>query len=370
MHSPEKNRIYTAIGLMSGTSLDGIDAALIRTDGQDYATAEGFVCLPYDPDLRDILRDSLGQTQDENGKIARIARDLTLAHADTVRELLAETGVKAEEIDLIGFHGHTLTHDPDRHFTWQIGDGGLLAQETGIDVVCDFRSNDVKAGGQGAPLLPLYHRARVRMAGLALPIAVLNIGGVANVTWIGAGDDAQILAFDTGPGGALLDDYIARHTGRAYDENGTLAAQGEPQADILQRWLRNPWFDRPPPKSLDRNAWESGAIEILPLHDAAATLTVFTAQAVARAQKYFPARPARWLVTGGGRRNPEIMARLRGALDAPVEPVEAVGWNGDALEAEGFGYLAVRSCLGLPLSLPQTTGVPAPVTGGTLYRAK
>lgn len=370
METGEKDRIYTAIGLMSGTSLDGIDAALIRTDGRNRIEPKGFATLPYDPDLRDFLCECLGLREDPNGKIAKAERELTLAHADMVRELLAETDTKAEEIDIIGFHGHTLTHDPDNRFTWQIGDGNLLAREIGIDVVCDFRAADVGAGGQGAPFLPLYHRARVTASGIGLPVAILNIGGVANVTWIGAGGEDQILAFDTGPGVALIDDYISRYTGRRYDEDGALAARGVPQADILRKWLQNPWFDRPPPKSLDRNAWNVSGVGILAEQDAAATLTAFTAQAVAAAQKHFPARPSRWLVTGGGRRNGALMAQLRNALDAPVESVESAGWNGDAIEAEGFGYLAVRSLLGLPLSLPQTTGVPAPTTGGVLCRTK
>lgn len=370
METGGKNRIYNAIGLMSGTSLDGIDAALIRTDGQGMVEPVGFVTLPYDPDLQDFLRECLGRRDDPDGKIAKAARELTLAHADTVRELLVEADMRAEDIDIIGFHGHTLTHDPDHRFTWQIGDGALLAREIGIDVVHDLRGADVRAGGQGAPLLPLYHRARIMASNIALPVAVLNIGGVANVTWIGAGGEDRILAFDTGPGVALIDDYISRYTGRRYDENGALAGRGVPQADILRKWLQNPWFDRPPPKSLDRNAWDVSGIGILAEQDAAATLTAFTAQAVAMAQKHFPTKPSRWLVTGGGRRNATLMTQLRNALDASVDPVESAGWNGDAIEAEGFGYLAVRSLLGLPLSLPQTTGVPSPTPGGVLCRAK
>lgn len=360
------DRVYTAIGLMSGTSLDGIDAALIRTDGRSRIEPLGFVTLPYDPDLRDELRDCLGRRDAPQGKVARASREITLAHADTVRELLAETGVDRGAVDVIGFHGQTLLHDPAQRFTWQIGDGPLLARELGIDVVCDFRAADVRAGGQGAPFLPLYHRARALAGALALPLAVLNVGGVANVTWIGPGDEDQMLAFDTGPGMALIDDFVRARTGHAFDRGGALATDGAVQGDILHKWLQDPYFARTPPKSLDRNAWNVSAVDVLAEKDAAATLVAFTAHAVARAQEHFPAPPARWLVTGGGRRNPVLMAQLAGVLRAPVDPVESVGWNGDALEAEGFGYLAVRSLQGLPLSLPQTTGVPAPMPGGML----
>lgn len=368
MTTDSDGRIFNAIGLMSGTSLDGIDAALIRTDGREIVEPRGFVTLPYDPDLRDILRDCLGLREDKGGKVAKAAREMTLAHADTVRELLAETGERVENIDFIGFHGQTLTHDPANRFTWQIGDCGLLAKETGIDTVGDFRSADIAAGGQGAPFLPLYHRARAVANALPLPLAILNVGGVANVTWIGAGGDDRILAFDTGPGVALVDDYVFERTGKSFDRDGAMASGGVAQADLLKIWLRNPWFDRTPPKSLDRNAWDVSAVGVLAENDAVATLTAFTAHAARRALEHFPTPPGRWLVCGGGRRNKALMDHLRGALNAPVDPVEAVGWNGDAIEAEGFGYLAVRSILGLPLSLPQTTGVPAPMPGGKLYR--
>lgn len=367
MSADDTGRVYTAIGLMSGTSLDGMDAALIRTDGKGQVEPLGFVTLPYDPDLRDLLRECLGRQDDADGKVAKAAREITMAHADTIRELLAETGASAASVDVVGFHGQTITHAPDRRFTWQIGDGALLAREVGIDVVCDFRSADIRAGGQGAPLLPLYHRARAAACGLALPLAVLNIGGVANVTWIGAGGDDQILAFDTGPGVALIDDFTLRCTGRPFDRDGALAADGAVHTDLIQKWMRHPFFAQVPPKSLDRGAWDVSGTRLLAEKDGAATLTTFTAQAVRRAQDHLPTRPVRWLVSGGGRRNPVLMARLRDKLDTPVEPVEAVGWNGDAVEAEGFGYLAVRSRLGLPLTLPQTTGVPMPTVGGVFY---
>jgi anhydro-N-acetylmuramic acid kinase len=367
---PSEDRLYTAVGLMSGTSLDGIDAALIRTDGRQRVEPLRFTTLPYDPDLQLFLREeAMGKREDPDGKIARAERDLTLAHADVVRELLADADLSPAEVDVVGFHGQTLVHDPAAHFTWQIGDGALMARELGLPVVNDFRRADVAAGGEGAPLIPLYHRARALACALPRPLAVLNIGGVANVTWIGEGPDPEILAFDTGPGVALMDDYIWRRTGKPFDADGRMAAAGSLHADILNGWLSHPWFARKGPKSLDRNAWDVSSVRFLAEADAMATLNAFTAYAVRAAQGQFPAPVRGWLVTGGGRRNTTLMDTLARVLDAPVQRVESAGWNGDVLEAEGFGYLAVRSLLGLPLSLPTTTGVPAPLTGGVLHPA-
>jgi anhydro-N-acetylmuramic acid kinase len=349
-----------AIGLMSGTSLDGIDVALIETDGEARVVAGPALTLPYDPGLRRRLQAVLGG----KGEVAEVERALTLAHAEAVRALVARHGVSGAE--LIGFHGHTILHRPEQRRTWQIGDGVLLAAETGLDVVCDFRSADVAAGGEGAPLVPLYHAA---LAGaLERPLAVLNLGGVGNVTWIGTAP-GDILAFDTGPANALIDDWALAHTGEPVDRDGALARAGRVDAAHLDRFLAHPFFARRPPKSLDRDDFAGFVPAGLAAADGAATLTAMTAAAVARAVEHFPAPAQRWLVTGGGRHNPALMAELARRLGRPVEPVEAAGWNGDALEAQAFAYLAVRSRAGLPLSLPSTTGVPTPMRGGVLRRA-
>ena len=285
-------------------------------------------------------------------------------------------------MDVIGFHGHTILHRPGEGLTRQIGDGALLAGETGIDVIGDFRSADMAGGGQGAPLAPLYHAA---LAGdlapdLENPLAVLNVGGVANVTYIGKGvgagigegggsGDARLLAFDTGPGNALIDDWMAASMGRTMDEGGRLARGGNVDEGLLSGLLENDYFRRPPPKSLDRGDFAALSVAGLSASDGAATLTAFTAASAKEACRFFPALPRRWLVTGGGRHNRTLMEALTRCLGQPVETVESVGWHGDFLEAQAFAFLAVRSLAGLPLSLPSTTGVAEPTTGGVLHKA-
>ncbi len=355
-----------SIGLMSGTSMDGVDAALLRTDGGTRIEAGPALTLAYDDGFRQRLRGVLGG----KGAIRAVERELTLRHADAVRALLFKAGLAPGQVGLLGFHGQTILHDPERGKTWQIGDGALLAAETGIDVVCDFRSADMAAGGQGAPLVPLFHAALA--ADLEKPLAVLNIGGVANVTWIGPsgiGETGALLAFDTGPGNAPIDDWALRHIGSAVDRDGALARSGRVDQAILDRLLSNPYFAQVPPKSLDRNSFDLSPVDSLGAADGAATLTAFTAGAVHRASAHFPAPARRWIVCGGGRHNPAILQGLRDLLAVPVDPAEVVGWDGDALEAQAFAYLAVRSLKGLPLSLPGTTGVSRPQPGGVLCRA-
>ena len=358
----------TAIGLMSGTSMDGIDAAILTSDGQGLVQQGAALSTSYDDGLRADLRSVLGRQADDAG-VAAVAEQITRAHAEIVIKILNENNITSSKIDVIGFHGHTISHQPEDRKTCQIGDGGLLAALTGIDVVDDFRSWDVAAGGQGAPFAPLYHQALA--ASLAKPLAVLNIGGVANVTWIG--DDEQMLAFDTGPGNALIDDWVHHNGGGNMDLDGKLAGAGAVDQSALAALLEHNYFDQTPPKSLDREDFSipkfSRQSAAWSREDGAATLTAFTAQSVARARDHLPTAPRQWLVCGGGRRNPTLMAALGDCLCVPVAPVEKVGWRGDFLEAEAFAYLAIRHLDGLPLSLPGTTGVPHPMTGGRLNLA-
>jgi anhydro-N-acetylmuramic acid kinase len=345
------------IGLMSGTSLDGIDAAFLLTDGRDHAQAGAALTVPYDPVFRKKLRGVLGG----QGDVAAVERTLTELHAQAVRAL------GAGEVDLIGFHGHTILHRPGEGRTWQIGDGALLARLTGVDVVNDFRSADVAAGGEGAPLVPLYHRALAQ--GFERPLVVLNIGGVANLTWIGDGPD-EILAFDTGPGNALIDDWMLVQTGQTHDANGALARSGRVDAAFVQNFLAAPFFARRPPKSLDRDDFTGYRPAGMSAADGAATLTAMTAAAIETAAKHFPAPARRWLATGGGRHNSTLLAMLAQRLNTLVTPVESVGWQGDALEAQAFAYLAARAVEGLPLSLPSTTGAKIPTKGGRRHPAR
>jgi len=355
-------RVYRVIGLMSGTSLDGIDAAFLATDGRGRIEPGPFLTLPYAAEFRARLRGVLGGA----GDVAAVERDLTHLHAAAVQALRDRHALGA--VDLVGFHGHTILHRPQEGRTWQIGDGALLASLTGIDVVNDFRSNDVAAGGEGAPLVPLYHQA---LAGrLARPVAVLNIGGVANVTWIGQGED-DILAFDTGPGNALIDDWMLLHTGSPLDRDGALARRGRVSEPHLARFLAHPYFARRPPKSLDRDDFAGSSPGDLSPEDGAATLTAMTAASVAAAAQYFREPAGLWLVTGGGRLNGTLMDMLRRQVGAPVETIDAaLSCNGDALEAQAFAYLAARALEDLPLSLPSTTGARHPVRGGRLHRAR
>ena len=365
--------IQKVIGLMSGTSLDGIDAALVETDGEEIAVPGAALTIPYDSDTRAMLRAALHDAKDVAAgepvpyAIREAERRVTEAHAEAVAELLRVSGLRPRDVALVGFHGQTILHRPHQRWTWQIGDGKLLARLTGIPVVNDFRSADVKAGGQGAPLVPLYHAALVRKAeSLSPPIAMINIGGVANVTYVG---HDEILAFDTGPGNAPIDDWAYRHTGKPVDEHGALARQGRVSDEMLTDMLDHDFFARVPPKSLDRLDFTTEAVEHLSPEDGAATLTAFTAAAIARMVPLLPKVPKSWIICGGGARNLTMIRNLRERLEpATVEAAETLGWASDAIEAQAFGFLAARGLKGLPLSYPATTGVPMPMTGGVIAR--
>ncbi len=358
-----------AVGLMSGTSMDGIDAALVRTDGGSRIAPLAFRSAAYAPAFRARMRGALGPAPVP----AELEREFTLRQVEVVEHLLSDARVAPSDVRVVGFHGHTLFHDPAHGRTVQMGDGALLAERLGVDVVADFRSADVAAGGQGAPFAPLFHAA---VAPDDRPLCVLNLGGVGNLTWIGSDADPgrddvfeHLLAFDTGPGCALIDDWVTDHTGQPFDADGLIAAAGTVDRGALDALLSDPYFAAAPPKSLDRNAFDVSPVAGLSLADGAATLTAFTAESVAVAANFLAQPPARWLVTGGGRRNAALMAMLATRLGARVEPMEDAGIDGDAVEAQAFAYLAVRSLEGLPLSGPSTTGVGAPCRGGRLFRA-
>ena len=356
-----------AIGAISGTSMDGIDVALLRTDGERVERTGIGRSYPYSGALRaellDFLRDPAVA---EREPLTELEARVTDAHVGAIEALIADFAIDRRSVKIVGMHGQTVWPRPERRFTRQLCDGPRAARALGLDVVTRFRHADVAAGGEGAPFAPLYHRALA--ADLAKPVMVLNLGGVGNVTYI---DDRTTIAFDTGPASALLDDFVRRRRGLPFDEGGRLAASGRVDEGVLATLMANPFFAAKPPKSLDRNEFHARAkiVETLGDADGAATLAAFTIEAAAAAIRHVPSVPARWLVTGGGRLNAVFMAGLKSRLGVPVDAVEAVGWNGDDLEAELFGFLAVRSLRGLPLSLPTTTGVPEPMTGGELARA-
>jgi anhydro-N-acetylmuramic acid kinase len=368
---PEESMLRTspvkAIGVISGTSMDGIDVSIVETDGDTVVNPGPGRTFSYPDDLRRRLQDLIAEpTRAQSEPLAELDQAVTHAHIEAIRRFMAEADISAKDVSLIGFHGQTVYHRPEIRFTRQLGVGARVARELGIDTVDRFRHADVASGGEGAPFVPLYHRALA--SDLAQPVMILNLGGVGNVTYI---DGDVVIAFDTGPASALLDDFVLRRRGLSYDENGQLAASGVADASLVAEFMSNPFFDRPAPKSLDRQDFHARAksVEALSDENGAATLAAFTIESVIAALRHVPQEPQRWLVTGGGRRNAHFMERLRERLGVSVDPVEAVGWNGDFLEAQAFGYLAVRSTRGLPLSLPTTTGVPHPMPGGELHRA-
>lgn len=388
-----------AMGLMSGTSLDGVDAALIETDGERVTAFGETGFLPYAPadleHLAPVMADPMRyraapEGSADAGRLRAAARDVLRLHARAVADLLATAADAGRPPGmlgqvLIGFHGQTVMHAPEEGWTWQLGDGAALATALARPVVWDFRSADVAAGGEGAPLAPFYHHSlarRLAADGAADgPLAFLNIGGVANITWVdpSVADPAApgaLMAFDTGPGNALLNDWMAAHAGEPLDRDGAAAAVGLEAARarglaVFETNVIADFLARPGPKSLDRNAFATlpARLDGCSIEAGAAALTLFTAHCVAAARQHLPRPPARWLVCGGGRHNPTMMAALAEALDVPVVPVEAVGLDGDMLEAQAFAFLAVRSLRGLPLSAPASTGVPAPVSGGRLSPA-
>jgi len=362
-----------AIGLMSGTSLDGIDVAVIETDGRELVNPGPIGYRPYRQEERALLRRALHEAAASSdrtarpGALAAAEEALTLLHAEAVEALLAEHGIDRSAVGVVGFHGQTVLHRPEQRLTIQIGDGAALAARLGLPVVFDFRAADVAAGGQGAPLVPVFHRALVAGLTRPLPVAVLNIGGVANLTYCDR--DGDPIACDTGPGNALIDDFMQARTGAAFDRDGDQAARGTVDQGFVAGVLNEPFFAVPPPKSLDRDAFAhvAGELATFFVADGAATLAALTVKAIGRAVAHLPAAPRSWIVAGGGARNRTLMWMLGQELSpASVETADTVGWSADALEAQAFAYMAVRSLAGLPITFPTTTGVPQPLCGGVL----
>ncbi len=358
---------HRALGAMSGTSLDGVDAAVVETDGEAIHAFGQTGYRAYSEPERAALRAALGRWS--GAEVTEAGAVVQAAHA----ELLG----RFAEVDLVGFHGQTLAHEPRGRGTHQAGDGAALAVALGLPVVWDFRSADVRLGGEGAPLAPFFHFACAKWMGADAPLAFLNLGGVGNLTFVdprkaGPEEAGALLAFDTGPANAPIDDLVLARRGAPFDYDGRLARQGRVADGVLERFLAHPFFWKVPPKSLDRGAFAEMAAQVADLDDAdaVATLTAMSAVAVLRGMEHCPEPPARLLVAGGGRRNPVLMEMIAVSVDCPVAPVEDAGLDGDMLEAQAFAHLAVRVARGLPTSAPGTTGVRAPVSGGILSRPR
>jgi anhydro-N-acetylmuramic acid kinase len=365
--------MLTALGLMSGTSLDGVDVALIETDGKRVQSFGPSGYRPYTDRERGLLRQALTEAvhlpqRDARPGILREAEQaVTKAHAEAVATFTAQHRITREEIDIVGFHGQTVLHRPEKRMTVQIGDAAALAKAIHIPVMHDFRAADVAAGGQGAPFVPVYHRALAQSLEREGPIVVVNIGGVSNITYIDGTD--TLIACDTGPGNALIDDHMYRTMNQRFDKDGEFAAKGRVDQAWVSRALQLPFFSKKPPKSLDRNDFAGLKVGDMAPADGAATLTAFTAAAIARIVPQLPKWPNNWIIAGGGARNRTLMDMLRERLEpATVDAAEGLGWSSDSLEAQAFGFLAARGLKGLPLSYPATTGVPMPMTGGVIAR--
>jgi len=366
-------KIFRALGAMSGTSMDGVDLALLETDGRAALTFGPTASFAFSEADHAVLRAAvaaavgLTRRDERPGPLAAAEALITLRHLEAVRTFLADQKLSPDAIDLIGFHGQTVLHRPEQGLTVQLGDGAALARQSGIDVVYDMRAADLARGGQGAPLVPAFHAALAESSAFGAPMLFVNIGGVANVTFCAPGESP--LACDVGPGNALIDDLMFSRTGRAMDEDGAAALAGRVDEAALKALLAHPYFAAPPPKSLDRNAFNAAPVAALSLEDAAATLCAFTAEGILSALAFVPRPPATLVLCGGGARNPALVAALRRRAPCPVRRAEDFGWNSQAIEAQAFAYLAVRSVEGLPLTFPGATGVCEPTTGGRLARA-
>ena len=371
--------MWTAIGLMSGTSMDGIDIALVRSDGKNRLERGPFLGVAYEADFRKQLEAALPLAADIDertqrpGNLADLERELTDRHHQAVERFLDHHAIARDEIDLVGFHGQTVVHRPEQALSVQLGDGQRLADSLRLPVVFDMRANDMAQGGQGAPLAPAYHAVLAKSLyedpAQVEPVMFVNIGGISNITFVGK--DGRLVAFDAGPGNTLIDRFVSAHAGIPFDQDGAIASEGRMIETLAERYLGHAFFTAPERHSLDRNDFTPPEPGDAGLEDGARTLAYVTAAAIAKAVPHLPARPSRWIICGGGRLNRIIMddlARLAAPVMARVETAEQAGLNGDAMEAEAWAYLAIRAVNGLPLTWPETTGVTSAQCGGRLAR--
>ncbi|MEM9331217.1 MAG: anhydro-N-acetylmuramic acid kinase [Pseudomonadota bacterium] len=373
------SKITASLGLMSGTSMDGIDLALLKTNGEQIIERGPSGFFPYSPQTQEMLREALVAASEitertqRPGNLVLVEEKVTSLHVHAVEAFLHENKLSKADIDLIGFHGQTVLHRPDKGLTVQLGDASLLTKETGIPTVYDLRANDMEHGGQGAPLVPVYHQALASNIKQAYanqkPVVFVNIGGISNVTYVGE----ALMAFDCGPGNALIDQWVQKTVGIPFDQSGMIAAEGRVDEAFVNAYLADSFFSKPAPKSLDRNDFKLPEATTLSVETVARSFARLTAESIFKSAEHFPAQPLLWVICGGGRQNPHIMEDLLAlAHDTGGEVVSAekAGFNGDAMEAEAWAYLAVRSLAGLPLTFPQTTGCSKAVSGGKLWEVK
>ncbi|MEP0944539.1 MAG: anhydro-N-acetylmuramic acid kinase [Rhizobiaceae bacterium] len=366
----------TAIGLMSGTSMDGIDVALLHTDGQNRVEFGASMAIEYSSAFRQRLEQGMVdalriEKRDDRPKgLAELECELTERHGDAVRQFLQANAIRSDQIDLLGFHGQTVLHRPNEGLTVQLGDGAALARMTGIDVVYDMRADDMVAGGQGAPLVPVFHQSLAQLIDTQLPACFVNIGGISNITYV---DGEDLIAFDTGPGNALIDQWVQSKGGIPFDQGGRIASEGSVVNQIVDEYLNAPFFDKGGCKSLDRGDFRPLDAARADLSDGARTLARITAASIIKAIDHLPKPPATWILCGGGRLNDAIvsdLSQLAAQTNGVVILSDELDLSGDMLEAQAFAYLAVRSKLGLPLTYPTTTGCRQPTAGGKLAKAE
>lgn len=372
---------FVAIGMMSGTSMDGIDVALIRSNGKSQLECGPSAFFTYEAKFRRRLEKAMDkaatieQRDERPGKLAELEEEITERHVAALLAFLEARQLRLSDIDIVGMHGQTVLHRPQAGLTVQLGDGQRLADETGLSVVWDMRAKDMAFGGQGAPLAPVYHRALARNLPTPFdahwPVAFVNIGGIANISWIDS--DGTIMAFDTGPGNALIDQWVTAHAGIPFDQDGLIASEGQVIEPLAGQIMDSDYFRQATPKSLDRGDFALPPPDAASLEDGARTLAHVTGATIVQACEHLPTVPKLWIVCGGGRKNKAIMEELQQAATArddgaKVIVAEQAGFDGDMIEAQAWAYLAIRSLRGLNLTWPKTTGVTEAVSGGVVAR--
>jgi len=368
--------LITAIGLMSGTSSDGIDASVIKSDGEDQVYFIGDYFLPYEERTRFKIRKLKEKTNTildleiNVAEIANLEKEITLLHAQTINLLIEKLKLRKSEINLIGLHGHTIFHSFRDKKTKQIGDAKFLSELTGLNIVCNFRKNDLKNGGQGATLVPIFHKLLQKKLKLKMPIIFVNIGGISNLTYLNEGD--EIISFDSGPGNFLIDKILQLKSSNKiqFDEDGKIAFKGKVDKNILDSYLSDPYYESLPPKSLDVNDFNLSSIRSLSLENSTTTLSELTSLTIVNALDFFDYKPKEIILSGGGRKNKYILERIKKLSNILTFNIDKYKINGDFVESQAFAYLAIRSFLKKPISFPKTTGVSKPMTGGELIKFK